>query len=445
MPAATVAPPATPAPAGVTIVPAKPTKPIVGKGEIKLGQGSTTPDPAKVGTAREAMTQRLQKAAGIAPPLQETPGAKVPDPVPRPGFEPPNEPDPDETRETTPKSGTETPVVPGADEGSETAHADSAPASKSAADAKAKPWKLVEQYKGKVAELEKTLADIKSAGVPKEVQERITKAETRAKELEDEIRFVNYEKSAEFKSKYQEPYEKAWQRAVSEVSEITVAGADGQARAVNSQDILDLVNLPLGKARELANQLYGDFADDLMAHRKEIRTLYEQRTAALEEAKKTGSEREQQLRETQKKAFTEIETQVKSTWEKAQADALASETNGQFFKPVEGDEQWNGLLTKGYTLVDKAFATNPLDPKLTPEQRAEVVRLHNAVRNRAAAFGPMKYKINALTAKIAELTKELEAYSGSTPATGGGQLQPANGGPVDRFGAMRQKLQKLAR
>ena len=51
---------------------------------------------------------------------------------------------------------------------------------------------------------------------------RVEKAEARAKELEDHIRYVDYEKSTEFKEKFDAPYVASWERAMSELSEITV-------------------------------------------------------------------------------------------------------------------------------------------------------------------------------------------------------------------------------
>jgi hypothetical protein len=414
-------------PPNINIVPAAPSKGIKMGGEIHVGGQPSTPTtpatPPKPGSAKEGLSQRLKQKAGVEP---EKPVVAAP-PVTAPK---PNEPPP-ESPETPVE--TETPETPAA-------AANKTPEAKT----KISPWKIVDQYKAKVGELEHQIAAFKTAGVPKEVQERISKAEARAKELEDEIRFVSYEKSPEFKTKYQEPYEKAWSRAIAEVKELTVNGPDGQPRQVGAEDILDLVNLPLGKARELANSLYGDFADDLMAHRKEIKTLFEQRTGALEEAKKTGALREQQLREQHEKTYGEISSQVKEHWTKANESALADEKNGPFFKPVEGDEHWNQRLAKGFELVDRAFAENPLDPKLTNEQRAGVVRRHAAVRNRAAAFGPLKYKVSQLETKVAELTKELEQFKGSTPTTGDRRTATSNGQPTSARDEVFGGLRKLA-
>jgi hypothetical protein len=123
---------------------------------------------------------------------------------------------------------------------------------------------------------------------------------------------------------------------------------------------------------------------------------------------------------------------------------LADEKNGPFFKPVEGDEHWNQRLAKGFELVDRAFAENPLDPNLTSEQRAAVVRRHAAVRNRAAAFGPLKYKVSQLETKVAELTKELEQFKGSTPTVGDRRAATGIGQPASAREEVFGGLRKLA-
>jgi hypothetical protein len=247
------------------------------------------------------------------------------------------------------------------------------------------------------------------------------------KELADEIRFVNYTKHPEFQEKYQKPYESAWKRAVAELSEISLIDEQtNQARTASAEDLLALVNLPLGKAREIANKTFGEFADDVMAHRKEIRNLFEQQQQALENERKMGSEREKQRHEQMSQAQAQVQTLIKQTWEKENAEILKHEKFGQFFAPVEGDEEGNARLQKGYALVDKAFAANPLDPKLTPEQRIEAVRLHAAVRNRAAAFSRLTGRLTKLEAEKAALQKELDQYKSSTPPAGG---QPSSGQP----------------
>ena len=279
---------------------------------------------------------------------------------------------------------------------------------------------MVDQWKGKAADLEKQLAEFKASS-DKPNSELLTKLESlqkRNQELEKEMEFVNYEKTPDFKAKYDAPYQKAWQDAISELGELTITDpASGNTRPVQAQDILDLVNLPLAKAREVASTLYGDFADDVMAHRKEIKRLFAERSSAIENARKAGAERDTAKTELAQKQKAETDTLIKSTWEKANQEAVTDQKFGRFFSPVEGDQEGNARLARGYQLVDAALAKNPFDPSLTPEQRSSVVRQHAAIRNRAAAFGRLVSMLGKSESRIAELEKELSGFKASTPKT----------------------------
>jgi hypothetical protein len=405
---ATAEPPASPQ---VTIVssapPAPPPKPT---STIRAAEMTPTEPTlvAKPSPGWERMRGALNKKAGIeTPPPEpaESPSpAPSPDGGPKPGDAPPGGP------ETPPGASPETEVAP----------PEGAPAPKDGK--KVSPWRIADAWKQKAAELEKSLAEAKTSALPeKEKTEflgRIEQLQKKLAEYEDEMRFVNYEKSPEFTQKYDEPYQKAWQAAMAEMSELQVADpATGGTRPVAAQDLLNLVNLPLQEARKVANELYGDFADDVMAHRKEIKNLFAARASALEDAKKTGAARDKERAQMAQAHQAQATDLIKKTWEKANAAAVTDPENGKYFTPVEGDQEGNQRLAKGFELVDRALAENPFDPKLTPEQRAAVVQRHAAVRNRAAAFGRLKAHLTKAESRIAELTKELEQFKASTPPT----------------------------
>lgn len=316
---------------------------------------------------------------------------------------------------------------------------------------KLSPWRLVDQYKERVKALETELAASKTAspkpGEPdKAFTERLTAAEKRAAELEDEIRFVNYQKSGEFQEQYQRPYEAAWSRAVKDLNEISVTDAAGNARAATAEDMLTLVNLPLGKAREVADSMFGAFANDAMAHRKAIKELFDKQQEALSGARAKAAEWEKTRAAEAEKARTDIDRQVGETWTKANADAVTDAKYGKYFVPRESDPEWNQRLAKGFELVDKAFAdANPRDPRLSPEQRRSVIERHAAIRNRAAAFGPLRFENERLTARVGELEKELAEYKKTEPAQGGGGSKPpAQNGATDPMDRFREALRKRA-
>lgn len=423
-------PAAPPPPAGVTIVPpaTPPKPPPPPTREIKLGKDGGPPaPPPKPGSARDRLSQSLRAKAGVAEPA---PAAAPAPHEPEPNAEPPAAP-PESTPPAVTKPAATTPEVPGTKE-------------------KVNPWKLVDNYKGKIAALEKQLSE--AGTVPQEkTKEYLTQIETltkRNEELENEIRFVNYEKHPEFQEKYNKPYEAAWKRALSELSEITIADPETNTpRQATAQDLWQLLTVPLTKARELANQYFGDFADDIMGYRKEIKGLLDARQDALKQAKEAGANRDKAQQEIHSKHEQELSQFIKENWDKSVQAISTHEKYGRFVAPVEGDEDGNKRLEKGYALVDEALSQNPKDPRLSPEQRAAVIRKHASVRARAAAFGRLAATVQRLETEKAALEAELGQYRESTPPTSGGGTAPgaAPAGPTSASAQVFGALRKLAK
>lgn len=292
------------------------------------------------------------------------------------------------------------------------------------------PWRLVDQYKAKNSQLEKELAELKSTKVSGEERESIMaemkKIQARNKELEDEIRYVNYEKSSEFQTQYDEPYKKAWEVAMGELREIPIQNENGELRETSDADIWELVNMSLYNARKTADRYYGEFADDVMRHRNEIQKLLRARSMALKDAKEKGGEREKQVASQREMETKATATVIKDTWEKFNKQAHSHEKWGKYFVPTEGDQEGNSRLAKGYQLVDRAFSEDVRNPEFNSDQRAQAVQRLVAVRNRAAAFSRLVYMNEQLQAKLDAASKELEDFKNSSPET---TLSNNPGGP----------------
>lgn len=283
---------------------------------------------------------------------------------------------------------------------------------------KVKPWDLIERFKGKALALEKELADLKSKAngheVPKEALDKITTLETRNKELEEEIRFVNYEKSKDYQETYHKPYVEAWQKALGELKELTITDSTGQTRYGNANDLLMLAQQPLGEARKLANQLFGDAADDMMAHRRVIRELSDKQHKALEEARKNGGEREKQHSIEQQAKDNAAAENLAKVWNAINTEAQAKY---DFLRPVEGQTERNERLEKAVKFVDESFGLNVNSAK-TEQERQDILKRHSALRNRAIGFTPLKFENKELKAKVAELEKALAEFQKSEPTAG---------------------------
>jgi hypothetical protein len=386
-------------------------------------------------TADEKAEGRPQNIA----PAQPQP---KPEPAPKPETEAP------ETETTAPETDTEAP----APETNQPKPETEAPAAADGKKPKPNPWKLYEESKKKIASLEQQISEAKSTSLAeqerKQLSERADKAEARAKEYEDHLRFTDYQQSQEFKDKYEKPYTSAWNRAMNELSGLGVPTDDaGGTRPFTTQDMLQLVNADTIPARKMANELYGDFANEVMLQRNEIRRMADEQNAALDDAKKNGAERIKQQQETSQKTRSEINEHIKTSFKGAIESFQKDEANARFFTAKEGDEDWNSTLERSKQFSASVFTENPEDPKLTPQQRAEIVKKHAAIFNRSSAFPLMKRTIIGLEKQLAEAKKELEGFKGSRPDAGAPRpAQPnGNGQPArakDRIAASFQDWAK---
>lgn len=406
------------------------------KTEIRVGPGGSIPTPTtrsnttvntvpiaapvtkeepKKGSALEGLNKALRKKAGVEETPEATPAAEKPAAA-KPG---------DKTAEQ-PKPG------------------EAAPAAE-APKGKANPWKLLDETKKRVGELETKLHETEKRALPeakfKEMESALEYQKKRNDELESHIRLMDYSKSSEFAEKYQKPYEAGWGRAMSELKGFTVEDAEGNQREFTADDMLTLVNAPnVKEAWTSAEQLVGEkFAPLLMQHRNEIRKLYDQQAVALEQARKNAGEHA----ESQKKNAAEMSAQIMAQWTSVNDEAKADPKFGRFFSQKEGDAVGNQKLGKGYELVDRAFSEKPNAPGLTSEQRKDIVNRHAVVRNRAAAFGRLVNWLETSESRVAELEKELKQYRGSEPSTeGGGRTLPTDGEEKGFRGVMNRIAKK---
>jgi hypothetical protein len=426
------------APAPTTIIAEKPAgtpsesqlgmKPI---GEIKVSQmapPAEPPKPAKPGTAKEGMANRLREKFGE--PSTTTPAATTDKktPVADPKAAPPVAASDDDEAGLS----DETKAI--------------VEATKKETDPKKKvnPWKLLDEHKKKTKEYEAKLKSYEDAGANpakiKELTDALAAREARHAELEREIEFVNFQKSEKFANEYQKPYEEAWKTQMTELSEVTVRGDDGNERAMTSADLLELVNLPLKEAKQRAIEKFGDFADDVISSRKEIRVLLEKQHKAIDDAKKAGLEFFKKQKEEAAASFGKVSEEIRSTWAAANQAAQADEKVGHFFRPVEGDAEGNQRLAKGFELADRAFSENPMNAK-TAEERAAIVKRHAAVRNRCAAFGRLTFQNGELQRQLKEAQEKLATYNQAEPPAGGGQRAPA--APAGGGSAKSSMLERL--
>lgn len=238
--------------------------------------------------------------------------------------------------------------------------------------------------------------------------EELTK---RYQETDGELKFVRYEKSHDYRDKYEKPMHKALKDAESEIGELTLTDAEGNERKSTIQDFAALVDMPLQKAITQAKAWFGDAATEVLAHRRKVVDLSRSAKEAIEDYKKRGSEIEKQTTEQRKRQSDEFRQKWNSE----------NQSFSTKFKDVygnkDGDDEGNVLLEKGNKLVELAYNENS---GLSQEQ---MMRLHVVVRQKAAAFDRMEHWNKKANEKIATLEKELQEFKKSVP---GADSRPKN-------------------
>lgn len=434
--AAIGAPPAT-APSTPTItLPSKPNLPV----------HQPTPDIDMASTretGRKMFRQKLEERFGPTPKPEKVPKTKEQTP-------PPETPKTPKTDAETVTPDTETPETP-AEKPAEGQTDQTPPTEPTDKGKKVSPWKIVEQYKERTKSLEKELAEVKASIKPendvRSMQTELEQLRTSLKEKEDYLRLHHYQQSDEFRTKFEQPWEQTWLKTAKQMQEITVTDpTTGAERQATVHDIERLVNSPLGAARKMADEMFGPFANDAMAMRGKIVELFEAREEAIAKAKTEGANWQKTQSENATKQTAALRQEIAQTWQKSNETYLADEKVGHYFKPHEGDQEWNDALQRGFKLVDEAFAGNIMDPKLEAEQRASMVRKHAAVRYRAAAFGGMRKLLSRMEAKVAALEEELGKYRGTTPKAGE-VTKPSSGtvGVKSGFSGLEERLRQKAR
>jgi len=303
------------------------------------------------------------------------------------------------------------------------------------------------------AELEK-VKSIKPEDNPeiKSLSERLESALKEKQALEDEFRYVSYEKSPEFKSKYQQPFNDAWNRGRQMLSRLKVTDAEGNSRAATADDFDSIMQNYLHDPEAAATQLeqmFGSRASLVTPHMLEVEKAGHAMNGAIEEYKKVGADREKQYHETSSKVSKEIE----SHWQSATKPESVPDQWKPFVlpkgqdkdgKPI--DEEGDKMLERGLAEFDRAARENARDPSLSKEQREAILGRAAAMRNKAASFNRLVRDVKAGQARIAELEKELEGFKKSEPGTAEGDSDATKtvGAAADTMEGVLGSLEKRA-
>ena len=290
------------------------------------------------------------------------------------------------------------------------------------------------------ADLEKQLSEIKAKPTEdserKVFTEQISTLNKKLEEATGALKFVAWEQSDEYKGKYETPFVESWNEGVQQVSSLNVTNEAGEIRKGTADDFQAVMReSDNARAAEIASELFGANSFYVLSKRVELQRLNNSRNKALSEYRATVDQRTKAEQEASERAKTEAENQrIQRITNFKKFNDEAATKYPDLFAPLQGDEEGNRILEKGYKDADLAFAGGN---GLSPEQ---LVRLHSAIRNRAAAFGRLTLRLAKKEAKIAELEAAAKDLRESTP--GPGQVSREDGSPKE-LSAM-EELEALA-
>ncbi len=270
----------------------------------------------------------------------------------------------------------------------------------------------------------------------KELQAKYEELQKKHEERENEMRFVNYERSQEYKDKWETPFVDAYTAGRNKLSSIKVIERKNDveevvqaARMGTASDFDSLMAVSDDdQAAQMAQDLFGSKAPMVLYHRERVQELNSARLKAIDDYKKQGSEREKTIQEQTKKQQQEASEVYQQTVKAARENPKYKD----YFAPAEGDTYGNNLLEQGDALADLAHGVlNKQDfgklPKAVQDKieagkfdNREMVKLHAAIRNKAAGFDRLAYKYRAAMKQIEELQKSLSDYEESAPPSGKG-------------------------
>lgn len=228
-------------------------------------------------------------------------------------------------------------------------------------------------------------------------------------DLADQLRFIDYRESPEYKEKFQKPLQERWEEALQDIEGLTIANEDGTTEKVTAAHLTRLLGMPAGTAAAEAARLFGPAATEILAHRRAILGLQKAAASASDEWKTKGS----QLSADRERQQAEHHAAVRGQYDTAIKDMRESVPD-IFARPA--DDESAKFFDKGEALVNLAFKREGLEDGLTQEQQTQrIVKAQAGVAARAAAFGAQQHRLNKANARVKALETELAAYKTTEP------------------------------
>lgn len=273
-------------------------------------------------------------------------------------------------------------------------------------------------FNGTIKTLEAKIKELDSRGMDTSaLTTRLTALEKERDAALADLRAARQEASPEFKEKFDKPFNQAAERARKQITELTVVvdAETGETRSATWADFAALYSLPVGKAIEQANALFGSSANFVLQQREKLLDLDTARATALEEEKAQFKDRDAK----------ELADQAVR---RERVGHLWQDTNKRLAETVE-DYKVDSTDTEAADA--RKHALSVFDAQINAADQDDFVRqkvLKDAhVRQRVGAYAVQKVQIARLKAEKEALQKQVDELKGTAP---GGVKRPGGDAPA---------------
>lgn len=241
--------------------------------------------------------------------------------------------------------------------------------------------------------------------------------------LKRQIAESHYERSADFKRDYADPFNNAFKDAINTALEYPITNnEDGTTRAATKADFQKVAGAPVSERAAIARQLFGDNALSVLSDARELDRLRSKANEAIRahSEKSDSSAKELQRRQDEdQKAY--------DGFRNLRRQELA-EKYPEVFGESPDDPELTEAWKSGTEFVDR-LASTAQDMPL--EERAAYVEV---IRARAAAFPRMHKENSKLKSKVTELEVELAKFRACDPGEAAEKGAIQKGGEVKPLG-----------
>lgn len=281
------------------------------------------------------------------------------------------------------------------------------------------------QARAEAAKWQKDFNDAKKAGYTEAESKYKADLETerkRSKELDDQVKYTAFERSSEFKEKYQKPISEAWTKTMDDLKGVKILDSNGSEteEVATPQHVVQLCHMSGIQAAKQAKAWFGDAATEVLAHRRAIIELNQKKDSAIKEWNEKGSEMTAAKEREEEGRQAEITKHFDSSLER-----FTGVIPG--FKPPEDAEALN-FYKAGVATVAMALKGDGMPAGLTPQQQTQRrVEAQAKMAAKSIAYGPIAHENMKLKSQIQALETQLAGYKKSTPKPTADPHQPSSG------------------